>query len=173
MARKLIKRFLPDPKWIRQQKSLNLLGNWTHDPNLWHLTRHSAATAAFIGLFLAFMPVPAQMMFAVIGSMLFRANLPMAVTLVWITNPFTIAPIFYLAYKVGVAVMGVEAEQFNFELSWHWLQHGFVVSWQPFILGCLLCGMFFGLLGSTLIRWYWRMTTMRRWHERKAKRESE
>ncbi|MEE8057452.1 MAG: DUF2062 domain-containing protein [Pseudomonadales bacterium] len=171
MPKKFIKRFVPDPDWVKKQQSLRLLGDWLHDPNLWHLNRHSVATATFIGLFVAFIPLPTQMIIAALMAILLRANLPISVILVWITNPLTIAPIYFLAYKVGTAITGSEPSQFAFELSWKWLSQGLANSWQPFILGCVLCGLFFGLLGSAVVRWAWRKHTLQRWHERKFRRQ--
>jgi uncharacterized protein (DUF2062 family) len=173
MARKFIKRFMPDPKWIKQQKSLHILGDWIHDPNMWHLTRHSVAAAVFIGLFVAFIPLPGQMVIAALLSIIFRANLPVAIILVWVSNPLTIAPIFYLAYKVGAVFIGPTEGEFNFELSWQWLTDGLIHHWQPFLLGCILCGLFAGLLGSTMARMAWRRHTLNKWRERCFKRQEQ
>ena len=172
MARNIIKRFIPDSDWIKQQKSLKFLEGWLHDSNLWHMNRHSVSAAAFIGFFVAFIPLPIQMVIAALMAIMLRANLPIAIALVWISNPVTMAPIFYLAYKVGLAVMDTEVSQFNFELSWEWLRYGLVNIWQPLLLGCLLCGLFFGLLASTFVRLAWRRYAIRNWKERSRKRQA-
>ena len=172
MSKKLIQRFLPDPNWVKNHKSLQFLGNWLHDPNLWHLNRRCASTACFIGLFMAFIPLPSQMIFAAITAVIVRANLPLSVALVWISNPITMPPLFYMAYKVGVALIGSpEAAEFNFELSWEWLSNGLVAIWQPFLLGCFVCGLFFGLLGSAIMRLTWRFHVIQMWKERRRKRQ--
>ena len=170
MARKLFERILPDPEWVKKHPSLQKLGDWLHDPHLWHITRHSASSAAFLGLFLAFMPLPIQMIVAVIAATWIRANLTITLILVWVTNPLTVVPIFFFAYKVGALILGAPTEAFSFELSWHWLTHGLLAIWQPFLLGCLICGLFFGLLGSAFIRVAWRHHTLRRWHQRQQAR---
>jgi uncharacterized protein (DUF2062 family) len=170
MARKFIKRVLPDPEWFKTQNSIQMLGNWAHEPNLWHLNRYSVSTAVFIGLFVAFMPIPTQMLLAGLCAIVFRANLPISVILVWVTNPITIAPIFYLAYGVGSAVIGAPGDEFVFKLSWEFLGQ-LAEFWQPFLLGCFLCGLFFGLLGSTAARLLWRWHVIKRWRERRAKRQ--
>ena len=170
MARKIIKRYLPDPDWIKQQRSLRFLGDWIHDPNIWHLTRHSVSKAAFIGLFLAFVPAPTQMLMAGFAAVLFRANMAICIFGVWLTNPLTMGPIYYVAYRVGAAVLGRPASHFSFEWSWDWVTSGLSNIWEPFLLGCLLCGIFCGLLGTTLIRVLWRWHTIHRWHERRKRR---
>ena len=71
------------------------------DPNLWHLNRHSAAGGFGIGLFFAFWPVPFQMWLSAFAAIPLRVNLPLSVATVWLTNPITMPPIFYGAYKVG------------------------------------------------------------------------
>ena len=50
---------------------------------------------------MAFLPVPFQMVLAALGALWRRVNLPLAVALICITNPLTMAPAFYLCYKVG------------------------------------------------------------------------
>jgi hypothetical protein len=170
MARKLIKRWLPDPEWIKAQDSVRMLGDWIHDPNIWHLNRSSVSKAVFIGLFVAFIPLPAQMVIAGFLAVLFRANLPISVVLVWITNPVTMAPIFYLAYRLGCVFLGAPEHPFVFELSWQSLIQLEEI-WKPFLLGCLVCGLFCGLLGSTISRILWRWHASKRWHERRLKRQ--
>jgi uncharacterized protein (DUF2062 family) len=48
-----------------------------------------------VGLFCAFIPVPFQMLLAAPSAIIFSANLPVSIALVWITNPITMPPIFF------------------------------------------------------------------------------
>ena len=172
MTKKIIQRFLPDPNWIRSHQSLRFLGTWLHNPNIWHLNRHSVSIAVFIGLFMAFVPLPSQMIMAALTAILFRVNLPVSVVLVWVSNPLTMAPIFYMAYKVGFALIGhSEVDSFAFELSWQWLTTGLATNWQPFLLGCLVCGLFCGLVGSVSVNFLWRRHVIKRWHQRRLVRK--
>ena len=82
MPRRSIKRFMPDPDSIKKHKSLRFLGSLLHDPNLWHLNRHSVARAMAVGLFAAFIPMPFQMLLAASLAILVRSNMPISVGLV-------------------------------------------------------------------------------------------
>ena len=172
MPRKLFKRLMPSPETVKEHKSLQILGTLLHDPNLFHLNRRCVSAAFFIGIFMSFIPLPSQMIFAALAAMVFHANLPISVMLVWISNPITMPPMFYFAYRVGVVVTNEPATTFAFELSWQWLTHGIAQIWYPFLVGCLVCGLFFGLVASTAIRIFWRWYVVRRWHERRLKDQS-
>ena len=102
MPKRLIKKYMPDPEKLKQQKSLQFLGDRLHEPNLWHLNRRSVSLAFAVGLFAAWIPTPGQMAIAAAAAFYFRANLPISVALVWVTNPLTMPPMFYFAYIVGL-----------------------------------------------------------------------
>ena len=51
MPKKFIKRYLPDPHSIKENRALKIFGSILHEPNLWHLNRKSASGAFGIGLF--------------------------------------------------------------------------------------------------------------------------
>ena len=171
MPKKFIKRYMPDHKKIRNNKQLNkVFGTLLHDPNLLHLNRRSVSMAFFVGLFMAFMPLPTQMVMAAAVAILVRCNLPISVGLVWITNPVTMPPIFYFAYKVGTWILGSPEHEFTIDLSWEWLGTELAAIWEPFLLGCAISGLFFGTLGYILIRVIWRLHIISTIKERRIKR---
>ena len=141
MPKEFLKKYLPDAEKLKQHKNLQFLGERLHEPNLWHLNRHSVAKAFGIGLFCAWIPTPTQMAFAAISAFYLRANLPIAVGLVWITNPVTMPPLFYFAYRVGLWVMGRPSPTDGFEFSLDSLFSGLGDIWAPFLLGCLIIGI--------------------------------
>ncbi len=167
MPRKLLKKYLPDHKEIRENKYLSIFGSLLHNPALWHFNRHSVAKAFAIGLFCAWIPVPFQMVLAAGAAILFHANLPVSVALVWLTNPVTMPPMFYGAYKLGAWVMQVPEKPFEMELSMQWLLHETMLIWKPFLLGCFITGVVFSILGYFGILTFWRWHVSRRWNHRK------
>lgn len=126
MPRRLFKRYMPDPESIRSQKSLRFLGKLTHDPNLWHLNRHSVSRAMAAGLFAAFIPMPMQMLLAAGLAVWIRSNLPISVGLVWLTNPITMPPVFYCTYKLGAWLMQVPPRTLPDHLTWEWISQELV-----------------------------------------------
>jgi uncharacterized protein (DUF2062 family) len=138
------------------------LGTLLHDPNLWHLNRRTVSGAFAIGLFVAWIPVPFQMVLAALAAILVRVNLPISAILVWISNPFTLFPMFYFAYRVGATMMGVQTLPFAFELSFDWLVTELVRVWRPFLLGCFLMGCLSALAGYATVRTLWRLYVLRR-----------
>ena len=170
MPRETIKRFLPTPTRLRGIKALRLLGEWIYEPNLWHINRHSTSLAFFVGLFVAFMPIPSQMVLASFLSIWLRCNLPIAVGLCWITNPVTMGPIFWFTYKLGALVLGESAQAQSFEISVEWLTNGLLLIWQPLLLGSVISGFFFGSLGYFAIQGIWRWNVLLRWEARSQRR---
>ncbi|MDQ6988289.1 MAG: DUF2062 domain-containing protein [Mariprofundaceae bacterium] len=167
MPRKFLKKYLPNPKRIKNNKYLRIFGSALHDPSLWHFSRKSIAAAFAVGLFCAWVPVPSQMVLAAGVAILFHANLPVSVALVWVSNPITIPPMFYLAYKVGALILGVGEVPFDMELSMDWLLNGMALIWQPLLVGCLAFSIVSALLGYVGIHLLWRYMVYRRWRARK------
>ncbi len=172
MPRKIIKKYLPHPDKIKSNRFLALFGPVIHEPQLWHLTRHSVSKAFLVGLFFAFWPVPFQMVLAAGGAILIRSNLPLSIALVWITNPVTMPFIFGFAYYIGVVSLGYELTEFDFELSWQWLEYNLESLWKPFLFGCAICAVACALIGYFAIGIFWRLHIISAWNERKARKMS-
>jgi len=157
MPKKLLRKFLPDPHKITQSQSLKIFGTLLLEPNLWHMNRKSVSTAFFIGLFIMWVPLPSQMILAAGAAIIMRCNLPLSVVLVWITNPLTMGPMFYVAYLLGNIMLGLSPTHIEFEASFHWIEEQMSAIWQPFLLGCFTLGIVSGSLGFIGIRVLWRL----------------
>lgn len=171
MAKRFIKRWLPDHKTIREHQHLQRFGTRLHDPNLWHLNRRSVPGAVSVGLFAAFLPLPFQMIIAAALAIAARVNLPIAVALTWVTNPFTTPPMLYFAYRVGAWMLGQPVHKIQFsEPSIDWLLTEIGAIWAPLLLGTLVCGIVAAALGNLFIRSFWRFEAVRSWKARKLRR---
>ena len=171
MPKDLIKKYLPDPDSIRNNKSLQFLGPIIHEPNLWHLNRHSVIKAFAIGLFWACIPMPFQMVAAAICAVRFNANLPLSLVLVWISNPLTMPPMFYAEYLLGAWLLDMPASPFEYELSFEWLKDKLYEIGIPMYFGALVAGAVSSVIGYFGINAIWKRSTIRRWNKRVAERK--
>lgn len=170
MPKQLLRRYLPSPTVLRKHKSLAPLGNWLHNPEIWHLHRRSVSGAVFVGLFCAFLPIPFQMVVAGALAIVSRVNLPISVALVWISNPLTIGPIFYFCYRLGAWLLNMSESVSGFHLEWQWLLDNWSHIAYPLIFGSLLCGWVVGVSGFVMVRISWRLHVIRRWRDRRERR---
>ncbi len=168
MPKKLLKKYMPTPESIKANKNLSFLGDKLHDPNLWHLNRRSVSAAFAIGLFAAWIPTPGQMAIAAIIALYFRANLPISVALVWITNPLTMPPMFYFAYWLGLKLLN-QTEPADFEFSIDSIMASLGDIGGPFLTGCAVLGILSAILGYFGIRLFWRWHVVSQWQKRTSK----
>src|SRR5882762_10713521 len=100
MPRKFFRRVLPSHEAMRQNRYVACFGALLLRPNLWHLNRRSISGGVAAGLFAGLVPGsnPVQFAVAAILAIAFRVNLPVAVAVTLYTNPFTIGPIYVIAY---------------------------------------------------------------------------
>lgn len=169
MSKKFLRKYLPDPHKITQSKSLRIFGTLLHEPNLWHMNRKSVSMAFSVGLFFMWVPLPSQMILAAGAAILLRCNLPISVALVWITNPLTMAPMFYAAYILGNWMLGLPPSNIEFEASFDWIEQQMKVIWQPFLLGCFTLGVISSISGYAIVRLLWRLHIIRYIKEKKRR----
>lgn len=106
LRRSALRRFLPTQDSIKGNRLLRWLGPRLHEPGLWHLNRRAVARGVAIGVFFGFMIPVAQIPAAAIGAFLARANLWVSAIATLVSNPFTYAPIYYAAYRLGGFLLG-------------------------------------------------------------------
>lgn len=168
--KKFFKCLLPQVHQVKSHPKLQFFGERLHEPNLWHFSRRSLAGGMAVGLFVAFIPIPMQMLLAAILSIGFRVNLPLSVSLVWITNPITAPPLFYFAYQVGAMLLDMPTQQIDFSLSIEWLFHTIGRLWQPLLLGSFILSTLSALTGYLLINMLWRLQVNWLWRNRRENR---
>ncbi len=171
--RTFIKRHLPERHVFQDHRHLRFLGILLHDPNIWHLNRHSSAGGVSVGLFCAFIPLPVQVLIAAAAAILLRVNLPLAVVFAFITNPLTFTPLFFLAYTIGSSLLNVPVKNIAFEFSFLWFSETFIHIWEPLVLGCAILGTLSAAAGYTAVRLLWRLSLVRKWEERRLRRDKQ
>jgi uncharacterized protein (DUF2062 family) len=102
------------------------------------------------------------------------------VILTWYTNPFTIVPLYYIAYKLGMFVTGGNAHVLpGGDLDLHglpimeWipaLLHWLAAMGKPFVLGLFLLALILAVSGYLLVITAWRVHVMLSWRKRRRMR---
>lgn len=171
---------MPSHDTVKQSRWIKPFGKRLHHHNLWHLHRRSVAGGVAAGLFCGLIPGPFQMIFAALTAILFRVNLPVAVFLTLYTNPFTIGPLYWLAYELGALATGqrngLSDRSFAFpELNWgNWaavLLDWLVSLGKPLAVGLPLLAAIFAVIGYFAVRLLWRVMVVWEWQKRAARRE--
>ncbi len=127
-----------------------------HDHRLWGIRRKTVVPAFSLGLAIAFLPFPGHFLAAVLAALAFRVNIPVAALSTLVVNPITVGPLFYFAYELGNALLGIETGPFYFELSLDWVQNVFRTVWLPLSLGCVLLGSAAAVIGFVGLDALWR-----------------
>jgi uncharacterized protein len=168
MPRRWLKKIIPAPQALRERWFLRVFGQRIADPQLWTLHRRAVTYAFGAGLAICFVPLPIHMLLAGTVALIWRLNIPVLYGTTFLMNPFTAVPVYYVAYRVGVALLHAPRHHFHFVASWEWLRHGLTPVWQPFIVGCIVCALFAGLLGWLSLEVVWRWNVASRYRARHA-----
>jgi hypothetical protein len=179
MLIKYLRKFLPEHETIKQSPWIRPFGSWLRHPNLWYLHRRSVAGGVAVGMFCGLIPGPLQMIGAAIMSVLFRVNLPVAMFTTLYSNPFTILPLYVVAYNLGAFVThrqdGVTFSHLAIpEMNWsNW--YTIMPDWlltlgEPLAIGLVLLAILLAVVGYFAVRvlWYWMV--MREWKKRAVRR---
>ena len=182
MPRKFFRKFLPDAESIKHNRYTRFFGSPLQHHNLWHLNRRSVAGGVAVGMFSGLIPGPVQFVAAAIVSTIFRVNLPVAVFVTLYTNPFTIVPLYFLAYELGAFFIG----QNNGNLPQHelnlwdlpltdWISaliHWAAAMGKPLALGLTLMALLFAAVGYAVVYLAWRVYIVLQWRKRKMRRSA-
>lgn len=168
-ASRFARRILPSPATLSQTPGLRWLGRYlAHRPWLWVAHRRKVALGAALGVGFGVFPGPGQMGLAAVAAIICRANVASAAAATWLTNPFTLVPIWSLAITLGSLVLPHEPGQSlvpTLGLDWtdpgSWW--GAISAWllslgKPLLVGLPLAGLVLGLLTYAIVYfawWFW------------------
>lgn len=165
--KKRLRRWLPTAQTLEQTKGFSWLGHYLRQhPRLWVLHRRGFALGVALGIGIGVIPLPLQMPAAMLAAAALRANVAAAAAATWLTNPFTMAPIWALAAFLGSFVVprAAPGTLVPVPIDWHWSAPQTwpaalweqVTSWGPALLvGFPMAGVVLGLAAYALVYWGW------------------
>lgn len=148
MPKKIIKKMMPN----RNGKVLSKFQKYLTKESFSY-QRKPILRSFLIGTYISFLPIPFQMLVILFFSVPFKANVPIAMSLAWITNPITMPFIFFVEYKIGNFIInGVPLFEFK---------ETFLVSNIPkyfletFVGGSIL-GVFASVISYIFVFYMWK-----------------
>lgn len=169
MLRKL-KKYLSKRHFLKNTGNLPKIAKYLRHRELWQFHPNAMAKGAAAGLFVAFIPLPGQSVIAALLAYVMRANLPLAIALTWISNPFTFIPLNYAIYKVGKWLTG-DTLTYQPLADFHWREtaildigvqvlHWFSAIGKPFLIGSFVLAIFSSLIGFVLVHACWHLVVI-------------
>src|SRR5216683_432600 len=181
MPRKFFRKYLPSRESVRQNRFVARFGSLLRHPNLWHLNRRSVSGGVAAGLFAGLVPGsnPVQFAVAALLAVAFRVNLPVAVVVTLYTNPFTIVPLYLIAYEIGALIFASDGAALSHapEIDWSHLSasmHAYF-DWvlslgKPLAVGLVALAVGLAIAGYVVVQLAWRAQVVIAWRRRRARR---
>ncbi|MHB8920550.1 MAG: DUF2062 domain-containing protein [Halothiobacillus sp.] len=170
MPRKFFRRWAPSKETVLSPSFMQPFAKWLSHPNLWHFNRRSVSGGVAVGLFIAFLPIPFQMVLAAIAAVFLRVNVALAVAMALLSNPLTMVPIFWTAYMIGSWLTGRSIALPQSGISFEWVMAQIHTIWLPMLLGLLSISTVSSVVSFVVIRVLWRLNVIlhkrRKQHER-------
>ena len=134
------------------------------------VNRRMITRGVAVGLFWGFIPMPMQMLAVISTTPFIRFNVPIAISMVWLSNPFTMPPMYYMEYLTGNFILGKEGID-NIELTMEWFSTNIGDIFVPLYVGTA----FYSIVVTTgiyfLLNYLWIRSVHSEKHERKSARE--
>ena len=98
------------------------------------VNRRMITRGVAVGLFWGFIPMPMQMLAVMATTPFLRFNVPIAISMVWLSNPITMPPMYYMEYLTGNFILGREGIK-DIELTMGWFADNFDDILVPLYVG--------------------------------------
>lgn len=167
MFKKHLRRWLPNQEMVAKNLFMRPFAHWFTDPRLWHLNRRSVAGGVAAGAIGGLIPGPLQIITSALLALIFRVNLPVSALMTFYSNPLTIGPLYWLAYRLGSSLIGgngytvLPAMPVWGEQSMQdWIREMAAWAWSmgmPLAVGLPALALLLALAGYVLIDQGWRL----------------
>jgi len=135
-----------------------------------HISRRLIVRGIFVGLFWGLVPMPMQMLAVVLTMPLLKFNVPIAISMVWLSNPITMPFMYYIEYLTGNFILGLDGVS-DVSLSLKWFKENWSDIAKPLYFGSAFYMMTLPIIVSSIINWLW-IKSVREERETKGKTKS-
>ncbi|MEA3522891.1 MAG: DUF2062 domain-containing protein [Campylobacterota bacterium] len=160
MIRNIFKKTKKSNKFDKYIKKYNI------STEFMSVNRKMVSRAALVGFFVAFIPMPLQMVAVIAVLPFFKFNALIGIAIVWITNPFTMPIIYYVEYITGNALL-MRDSTLDIEISIKWFSENLDAIFIPLYTGALFYSTLSAIFFYYLVNWLWVVSVRK---ERKDKK---
>ena len=129
--------------------------------------RKAITRGLLVGIFWGFIPMPFQMLAVLAMTPFFKFNVPIAISMVWLSNPVTMPFMYYIEYLTGAFLLG--KPHLHVELTIEWFQNNIGNIFIPLYTGTLVYAIFVSVGVYYGVNWLWIHSV--RQEKRHAKRK--
>ena len=138
----------------KKDKFDHLLEKYNLPRAYFNINRKMITRGVAIGLFWGFIPMPMQMLAVLAMTPFIRFNVPLAIIIVWLSNPFTMPFMYYMEYLTGNFILGQEGIA-NMELTVDWFSTHIGDIFIPLYVGTAFYSIVISTLTYFLLNWLW------------------
>jgi hypothetical protein len=131
------------------------------------INRRTVSKAVAVGIFVALIPMPMQMLLIVFLLPIFRFNAPIGLSMVWLSNPLTMPFMYYIEYITGNALL-MGSETLDVQMTLEWFQENLGNIFLPLYVGTLFYAVILSISLYFGINYLWMKSVH---EERKSKKE--
>ena len=118
------------------------------------VNRKSISRGVSIGILIGFIPMPMQMLAVLAFIPFFKFNVPISISMVWLSNPLTMPFMYYMEYQTGNFLLGNEGLD-NIELTLDWFSCNWDSIVLPLYVGTIPYSLFFSFTIYYIINILW------------------
>jgi len=119
-----------------------------------HINRRLASKGVLIGLMWGFVPMPMQMLAVVLTTPFIKFNVPIAISMVWLSNPLTMPAMYYMEYITGNYLLGIDNPP-TITLSLEWFQENISTIFIPLYTGTAFYVFIIAPIIYGIVNWFW------------------
>lgn len=141
-------------KISKSEKLKEFIKKYKVPPEYLSTNRKMVSKAVLIGLFIAFIPMPMQMLLVLAMMPFFKFNVPIALAMCWFSNPFTMPPMYYMEYMTGAYFLG--SEPLNVEMTLEWFSKNIDNIFVDLYTGAFFYSVVGSFSGYWLVNHFWK-----------------
>ncbi len=146
-------------KVSKSEKLKAFIKKYKVPPEFLSTNRRMVSRAVLIGLFIAFIPMPMQMLLVLAVMPFVRFNVPIALAMCWISNPFTMPAMYYIEYLTGSFILG--SEPMSVEMTIEWFSEHINDIFAGLYAGTIFYATIASLGGYWLVNHFWKSSVKR------------